>query len=41
VASVFSGGREKPTEADPNAGDREDYGDLMVPGFTANGSGES
>lgn len=40
AASVFSGGGEKPPEADPNTGDQEDYEDLMVPGFTANGPGE-
>jgi polyadenylation factor subunit 2 len=41
AASVFSGGGEKPPDADPNAGDQEDYEDLMVPGFTANGPGEN
>ena len=41
AGSVFSGGGEKPPEADPNAGDQEDYEDLMVPGFTSNGPGEN
>ena len=36
AAGVFSGGGEKLPEADPNAGDQEDYEDLMVSGFTAN-----
>ena len=41
ASSVFSGGGEKPPEMDPNAGDQDDYEDLMVPGFATNGPGEN